>query len=45
MDNQTNIKRWLVNIWPTIYIKINSFFYWMLSLLRKTFKTAIDQIR
>lgn len=45
MENETAIKRWLVNIWPAIYSKINAFFYWLLTLLRKTFRTALDQIR
>jgi hypothetical protein len=42
---QNNFKRFLIQIWPTIYRIINSFFYALLRFLKSSITMIIDQLK
>lgn len=38
-------KKFLIQIWPTVYRIINGIFYFLLSLIKQTVNLAIKQIK
>jgi len=42
---RTGFQRFLYNIWPTIYRVVNSAFYFLLNVIKKTVRLMIDQIK
>lgn len=42
---ENSFKKFLIQIWPTIYRVINTLFYALLNFLKKTVTLAIDQLK
>lgn len=40
-----NLRRILVQVWPTIYRIINNTFYFIISVIKSIFKLAMDEIK
>jgi len=45
MEEENKFKTILIKIWPTIYRIINSFIYFILSLIKRIVSIAINQIK
>jgi len=45
MEEENKFKTIAIKIWPTIYRIINSFIYFILSLIKTTVSIAVNQIK
>lgn len=45
MEQESGLKVFLVNIWPKIYRLINSFLYFLLTVIRAIVKIALNQLK
>ncbi|MEK7559584.1 MAG: hypothetical protein AAB521_04730 [Patescibacteria group bacterium] len=45
MGEENGFKIFLISIWPTIYRLINSFLYFLLTLVRAIVKIAMNQLK
>ncbi len=45
MEEKSGLKVFLVNIWPKIYRLINSFLYFLLTVIRAIVKIALNQLK
>ncbi len=45
MEEKSGLKVFLVNIWPNIYRLINSFLYFLLTVVRAIVKIALNQLK
>lgn len=45
MEEESGFKIFLVNIWPKVYRLINTFLYFLLTLIRAIVKIALNQLK